>query len=89
MITSSDKYSIHEMRPSCRTYITEYHQTVYSYLGTMAEKKVYSIPTAKNLDGLYLHSEFYGHLFDNRIDDFRLKEGDDVLLATYPRTGRN
>ena len=55
----------------------------------MSNPEVYTLPNAQNLDGLNLNKEKYPYLFHNRIDDIRLKKDDNVLLATYPRTGSN
>ena len=54
----------------------------------MTEKQVYTIPFSDNLDGLNLHTEWYKYVFEKRLDDTRLTEGDDILVTTYPRTGK-
>ena len=43
-------------------------------------------PLAK-VDGMNQDRELNSIMFQQRIDDIRLKGDDDVLLATYPRTG--
>ena len=41
----------------------------------------------KTVDGVKLHESGFNFVFKHRLDDIRLKCGDDILVATYPRTG--
>ena len=47
----------------------------------------FSKGTFETFDGLYLERNKFQLLFKQRVDDIRLTRGDDVLVATYPRTG--
>ena len=53
----------------------------------MASRKVYEFPNHANLDGVNLQKNVYPVVFEQRLDDTRLRS-DDVLVATYPRTGK-
>ena len=51
-------------------------------------KEVFEIPNSVNIDGLNLGTVYFGTVHNTKVDDKRLKRGEDVLIATYPRTGR-
>ena len=54
----------------------------------MAEKEVYKFPNVGNYDGLVVPKDMFPVLFKpGRLDDYKLSRKDDVLIATYPRTG--
>ena len=50
-------------------------------------QKLLKAPAPEKVDGLNLFRFRFSIVFKQRIDDFRLKRGDDILVATYPRTG--
>ena len=45
-------------------------------------------PVMENIDGLNLPRAQFPLVFKQRIDDHRLKREDDILVATYARTGQ-
>ena len=55
----------------------------------MLEEEVYEIPMTEAVDGLNLDRLTFGIVYDDsRIDDTRLERGNDLLVASYPRTGK-
>ena len=56
-------------------------------MGEPQQKTVYEIPNAKNIDGLNLGTGYFGCVHTRQLDDVRLKRDEDILVATYPRTG--
>ena len=42
----------------------------------------------KTVDGVKLYELSFPFVFKHRLDDIRLKRGEDILVATYPRTGQ-
>ncbi len=55
----------------------------------MTTKKVFEFPQAGVYDGLNLPKNQFGVVFEQRLDDKRLSKEDNVLVATYPRTGKD
>ena len=53
----------------------------------MALQRLSNAPPLVKVDGLNLYERSFPILFKQRIDDIRLKRGEDILIATYPRTG--
>ena len=53
----------------------------------MAEKKVYMLPQTAVVDGINVQRHIFPILFKERIDERKLTRENDVLVATYPRTG--
>ena len=48
---------------------------------------MFELPHASTVDGITLQTSLFPVVFQERLDDTRLREND-VVLATYPRTGR-
>ena len=53
----------------------------------MADKTIYEIPHAATVDGMILFTKEFHILFNEKIDERKLTRENDILVATYPRTG--
>ena len=53
-----------------------------------ADEEVFTLPFSENINGLYLPTNQYKIVFERRIDDYKRLKSDDVLVTTYPRTGK-
>ena len=49
----------------------------------------YHIPGAELIDGITLNREEFPIVYKEKIDERPLTRDNDILVATYPRTGEN
>ena len=59
-------------------------------LATQQQHHVYELPNYGSVRGLNLSRTTFPLVFagPDKVCEYRLKRGDDVLLASYPRTGK-
>ena len=50
--------------------------------------KVYEMPDAVDVDGINLPAPWFRPAINGNVDDVVLDKNTDVLIATFPRTGR-
>ena len=76
------------MWPSCFvTWCQNITRGIASCDSNIASRKVYEFPDHATLNGINFQKNLQSVVFEQRLDDTRLRS-DEVLVATYPRTGK-